>query len=62
MSDSYKTPGTELFSSVPVGEVVVSMIEFEGKVMVATSQHVYIMGDDKVMRPIKFEVPADENL
>jgi len=45
----------KLLASVPDGEIIVSMVEHKGQVIVATDKHVYLMGEDKVMRRVKFE-------
>jgi hypothetical protein len=42
-------------ASLPNGETVVSMVIRNEKVIVATNKHVYVMGDDFVMRRVLFE-------
>jgi hypothetical protein len=42
-------------SGVPDGELVVSMVIHHGRVLVATNKHVYVQGDDFVMRLVVFE-------
>ena len=56
----YELPNMVKFSSVPDGEVIVSMVEHNGKVVVASDKYVYVMEDDGVMRRVMFEVPVDE--
>ncbi len=56
----YELPNMVKFSSVPDGEVIVSMVEHNGKVVVASDKYVYVMEDDGVMRRVMFEVPANE--
>jgi hypothetical protein len=42
-------------SGVPDGELVVSMGQANERVVVATNKHVYIMGNDFIMRRVVFE-------
>lgn len=52
----YEVPDMELVSSVPEGEVIVSMVSKGDGIIVATNKYVYTMAEDKVMRRVMFEV------
>jgi hypothetical protein len=45
---------------VPDGELVVSMVIHDGRVLVATNKHVYIQGNDFIMRRVVFEIKEKE--
>jgi hypothetical protein len=49
-------------SGVPDGELIVSMGVHDGKVVVATNKHVYVMSDDFIMRRVVFETEEKEVL
>ena len=38
----------------PCGKRIVSMVEFEGKLIVATSERVYILSKDNIFTPLRF--------
>ena len=56
----YEVPDMVKFSSVPDGEVIVNMVEHNGKVIVASDKYVYLLEEDGVMRRVIFEVPENE--
>lgn len=58
---TYEVPDMVKFSSVPDGEVIVSMVENNGKVIVATDKYVYLLEEDGVMRRVNFEVEANDS-
>ena len=55
-----KRPSMKKIASVPEGETVVSMVHFEGNVIVATSQSLYILKERDCnigyeLQPMKLE-------
>jgi hypothetical protein len=48
-------------SGVPDGELVVSMGQANERVVVATNKHVYVMGNDFIMRRVVFETQEKED-
>jgi hypothetical protein len=41
-------------------EIIVSTVKYLEKVVIATNKHVYVMGDDFVMRRVVFETEEKE--
>jgi hypothetical protein len=49
-------------SGVPDGELVVSVVIHDGRVLVATNKHVYIQGNDFIMRRVVFETEEKDEV
>ena len=46
----------KIIEQFPPSEPIVSMVEFKGRILLATSLQVYELKDDDVFKPLKFTV------
>ena len=52
-------PVMEKVTGTPCGDAIVNMVIYQGRPIISTESSVYLMGEDNVMRLIKFE--SDES-
>ena len=51
----FYTKTANVFAETPCGKHIVSMVEFEGKLIVATAERVYLLSKEGVFTPVLFD-------
>lgn len=51
----------KVIKEFPATEPIVSMIEFNGRILVATSKHVFRLTDNDQFEPLEFIAPTDDD-
>jgi hypothetical protein len=51
----------KIIKEFPASEPIVSMIQYNGYILVATSRHVFKMKEDETFEPLVFHAPTSDD-